>query len=222
MEKLLTVTDKSALRLGVSAGQFLGEAESNTEFEQVFGKGQDRACEGPWKAAYPLLPVGLLHYPNQMSEYIKISYEDWEATYKPIDNPFASDEQLFQIPCSDEETTFLKNAEKGKIWSYGSGEYGGTYIWSGETAQGLESLGAYVTEVAYEGDSIAEIEVFKPEYTCPQCEVTYVGELAVEQRKNFEDSCEECETILTCNTCDAEVGRDENCPNGCDAVVWDS
>jgi hypothetical protein len=25
------------LRLGVSVGQFLGEAESNTEFEQVFG-----------------------------------------------------------------------------------------------------------------------------------------------------------------------------------------
>ena len=37
MEKLLPVTDKSALRLGVSVGQFLGEAESNIEFEQVFG-----------------------------------------------------------------------------------------------------------------------------------------------------------------------------------------
>ncbi len=37
MEKLLTVTDKSALWLGVSVGQFLGEAESNIEFEQVFG-----------------------------------------------------------------------------------------------------------------------------------------------------------------------------------------
>ena len=46
MEKLLTVTDKSALWLGVSAGQFLGEAESNTEFEQVFGKGRDRGLDG--------------------------------------------------------------------------------------------------------------------------------------------------------------------------------
>ena len=36
MEKLLTVTDKSAWGLGVSVGQLLGEAESNTEFEQVF------------------------------------------------------------------------------------------------------------------------------------------------------------------------------------------
>jgi hypothetical protein len=37
VEKIQTVTDKSALSLGVSVGQFLGEAESNIEFEQVFG-----------------------------------------------------------------------------------------------------------------------------------------------------------------------------------------
>ena len=46
MEKLLTVTDNSAFRLGVSVGQFLGEAESNIEFEQVFGWGVDRALGG--------------------------------------------------------------------------------------------------------------------------------------------------------------------------------
>jgi hypothetical protein len=42
VEKLLTVTDKSASRLGVSVGQFLGEAESNTIFEQVFDLARDR------------------------------------------------------------------------------------------------------------------------------------------------------------------------------------
>jgi hypothetical protein len=52
--KLLTVTDKSALRLGVSVGQFLGEAESNTEFEQVFGWGLDRGSKGSCEAAMPL------------------------------------------------------------------------------------------------------------------------------------------------------------------------
>ncbi len=39
MEKLLTVTDKSAFGLGVSLGQFLGEAQSNIKFEQMFEKG---------------------------------------------------------------------------------------------------------------------------------------------------------------------------------------
>ena len=52
MEKLLPVTDKSALRLGVSVGQFLGEAESNTEFEQVFGWGCDRGLGGLLEGAF--------------------------------------------------------------------------------------------------------------------------------------------------------------------------
>jgi hypothetical protein len=50
VEKLLPVTDKSALRLGVSVGQFLGEAESNIEFEQVFGWGRDCCSLGPLRA----------------------------------------------------------------------------------------------------------------------------------------------------------------------------
>jgi len=53
VEKLLTVTDKSALGLGVSVGQFLGEAESNTEFEQVFGWGVIVALRGLVRLLYP-------------------------------------------------------------------------------------------------------------------------------------------------------------------------
>jgi hypothetical protein len=65
VEKLLTVTDKSALGLGVSVGQFLGEAESNTEFEQVFGKGKIVAARGLEGGFAPIgcqaLPLPLRH-----------------------------------------------------------------------------------------------------------------------------------------------------------------
>ena len=60
MEKLLTVTDISALLLGVSTGQFLGETESNIEFEQVFGCGRKRKRVGPWKAPLPGAPLTLI------------------------------------------------------------------------------------------------------------------------------------------------------------------
>jgi predicted RNA-binding Zn-ribbon protein involved in translation (DUF1610 family) len=65
-----------------------------------------------------------------------------------------------------------------------------------------------------------EVEFFAPEYTCPQCEMEYVGELAIQQRKNFEDACEDCGVILSCPTCGTDVARDESCPNGCDATMW--
>ena len=97
-----------------------------------------------------------------MSAFVKLSYEAWKETYKPIDNPFAPGSQLFQIPCSDAEREFLRTIDASRIWSYGSGDFGGTFVWSGEVAQGLENFGAYVTEVGYEGDSIVEIEVLEP------------------------------------------------------------
>ncbi len=158
-----------------------------------------------------------------MSELNKISYEEWVATYKPIDNKFnpgVAGGQLFQMPSSDEERAFLQTVDRSRIWSYGAGEYGGTYIWSGESGQGIENLGAYVTEIAYQGDAIIEVEFFEPEYTCPQCEMGYVGELAIKQRKNFEDACEDCGVILSCTICGSDVGKDENCPNGCDRTIW--
>ena len=77
---------------------------------------------------------------NLMSELNKISYGEWVATYKPIDNtinPSDAGDQLFQMPCSDEERAFLQTVEPSKIWTYGAGEYGGTYIWSGEFGQGV-------------------------------------------------------------------------------------
>jgi hypothetical protein len=100
---------------------------------------------------------------------------------------------LFQIPSSEAEVAFLENVDGVKIWTYGSGEYGGTYIWSGENSQGLENFGAYVTQVGYVGESIIEVEFFEPEYDCPNCETSFIGDEAIEQRKNYEDSCENCE-----------------------------
>ena len=39
-------------RLGLTPGVFLGEAESSTEFEQMFGSRAQRAPKGPWRPLY--------------------------------------------------------------------------------------------------------------------------------------------------------------------------
>jgi hypothetical protein len=154
-----------------------------------------------------------------MTDYAKMEYGTWVKTYKPIENQFnpgVPGGQLFEIPCSDDERSFLQSVEVTKIWSYGPGRYGGTYIWSGEYSHGIENYGAYVTEIAYEGEQVIEIEFFEPEYTCPNCETDYVGELAIEQRKKFEDACEDCGTIKSCTNCGAECSHDDYCECGYD------
>jgi len=132
-----------------------------------------------------------------VTEFIKMYYEEWVATYKPIDNKFnpgVAGGQLFQMPCSDEERAFLQTVERSKIWSYGAGDYGGTYVWSGEFGQGSENYGAYVTEIGYEGDAIIEVEFFEPEFECPRCQEFWSGEDVITQRRKYEDSCEKCAT----------------------------
>ena len=132
-----------------------------------------------------------------MTEYVKLNYGDWVETYKPIDNHFSPNVpggQLFQIPCSDDERGFLQDVDVSRIWSYGPGEYGGMYIWSGEIARGFENYGAYVTEIGYTGETVIEVEFFEPEFDCPRCNEFWTSEDAITQQKKYEDACENCGT----------------------------
>ena len=127
----------------------------------------------------------------------RLIYETWVSEYKPIDNEFNPDVpggQLFLAPYSVEEQEFLKGIESSRIWSYGSGEYGGTYIWSSLDSLGSDLIGCYVTEVGYTNTDITEIEFFEPEYTCPRCEEFWSGDDVALQRQKYEDSCEKCGT----------------------------
>ena len=56
MEKLLTVTDKSALGPGAGRGQFLGEAESNIRFEHMFDSARTQGSR-PHAQTYSYLPL---------------------------------------------------------------------------------------------------------------------------------------------------------------------
>ena len=122
----------------------------------------------------------------------KISYEDWTNDFKPI---YADGEdQLLQTPLDEKNRAFIQSVEPNKIWTYGSGEYGGTYIWSGPSSYGSDTIGLYVTEVGHDGADVLEIEVFEPEFTCPGCEKEWTGDEAVAQQMKYEEACEDCGT----------------------------
>jgi len=109
--------------------------------------------------------------PNNL---IELTMEEWEATYKPItnhldDNASFQDESGHGIMFETygDEVAFVKEQEPNKIWMYGSGDDGGTYIWSGWGF--VNRLGYFVTEVPFPENTTIQIMVGEPDLTCDFC-----------------------------------------------------
>ena len=109
--------------------------------------------------------------PNNL---IELTMEEWEATYKPIPNnidPNASFQNEDGVGIMFEtygaEVEFVKKAHPNHIWMYGSGDDGGTYIWSGWGF--VNRLGYFITELPFPEDTTIQIQVGDPDLTCDFC-----------------------------------------------------
>jgi hypothetical protein len=106
--------------------------------------------------------------------FIELTMEEWEATYKPIPNnidPNASFQNEDGVGIMFEtygaEVEFVKKAHPNHIWMYGSGDDGGTYIWSGWGF--VNRLGYFITELPFPEDTTIQIQVGDPDLTCDFC-----------------------------------------------------
>ncbi len=101
--------------------------------------------------------------------------DEWEATYKPIynhidKNASFQDEtgQGIMFETYGDEVAFVKSQDPAKIWMYGDGDDGGSYIWSGWGF--VNRLGYFITEVPCPPDTTIQIQVSVPWYFCENCE----------------------------------------------------
>ena len=83
--------------------------------------------------------------------FIEMTFEDWEKTYKPIPNhidenaSFQDDNNVgIMFETYGDEVAFVKKADPAHIWTYGDGDDGGGYIWSGWHF--VNRLGYFITE----------------------------------------------------------------------------
>jgi hypothetical protein len=67
-----------------------------------------------------------------------------------------------------DEVEFVKSQDPAKIWMYGDGDDGGSYIWSGWGF--VNRLGYFITEVPCPPDTTIQIQVSVPWYFCENCE----------------------------------------------------
>jgi hypothetical protein len=108
-----------------------------------------------------------------MDKFIEMTMDEWEATYKPIINhidsnaSFDNGEGGIMFETYGDEVEFVKSQSPANIWMYGSGDDGGTYIWSGWGF--VNRLGYFITEVPCPDGLTIQVQVGEPDLTCDDC-----------------------------------------------------
>ncbi|OBQ45549.1 MAG: hypothetical protein AN484_00825 [Aphanizomenon flos-aquae WA102] len=106
--------------------------------------------------------------------FIEMTMEEWETTYKPIYNHIDSNASFqdesgngIMFETYGDEYEFVKSQPPANIWMYGSGDDGGTYIWNGWGF--VNRLGYFITEVPCPDGLTIQVQVGEPDLTCDFC-----------------------------------------------------
>ena len=108
-------------------------------------------------------------------DYIEMTMEEWEATYKPIPNHL-DDNASFQNEGGDgimfetygEEVEFVKQQDPNCIWTYITGDNNTSYISSGWHF--VNRIGYFITEVPCPENAMIDICLEEANYMCENCE----------------------------------------------------
>jgi hypothetical protein len=111
-----------------------------------------------------------------MDNFIELGEEEWFNTYKPIINhldpnaSFQTDEGVgYMFETYGDEVEFVKKQNPNCIWTYGDGDDGGGYIWSGWHL--VNRIGYFITEVPFPDNTIIQIQINPAPEECPKCGV---------------------------------------------------
>jgi hypothetical protein len=108
-----------------------------------------------------------------VNNFIELDYDEWVETYKPIlnhiDTNASFDGMMFET--YDEEYAFVKATDGNRIWMYGDGDDGGSYIWSGWGF--VNRLGYFITEVPFPEDTTIQIRVSFNWFYCENCQAEF-------------------------------------------------
>jgi hypothetical protein len=108
-----------------------------------------------------------------MNNFIEMDFDEWCDTYKPIINHIDSNASFdngyggIMFETYGDEVEFVKSQSPANIWMYGSGDDGGTYVWSGWGF--VNRLGYFITEVPCPDGLTIQVQVGEPDLTCDFC-----------------------------------------------------
>lgn len=137
-----------------------------------------------------------------MDKFIEMDFDDWCDTYKPIINhidnnaSFDNGEGGTMFETYGDEVAFVKEQPEDRIWMYGDGDDGGSYVWSGWGF--VNRLGYFITEVPCPPNTTIQIRVSYNWFYCENCSVEFEDPDNT-IRDAFDEAdlqkCPECATI---------------------------
>jgi len=105
--------------------------------------------------------------------FIEMDLDEWAATYKPIKNHIDTnasfDGEMFET--YGDEVEFVKAQDEDRIWMYGDGDDGGSYIWNGWHF--VNRIGYFITEVPCPPDTTIQVRVSYNWFYCENCSAEF-------------------------------------------------
>ena len=105
------------------------------------------------------------------NNFIELTFEEADEQFKFIPNNYdeysSFDGLMFET--YGDEVEFVKSQSPDKIWMYGDGDDGGSYIWNGWHI--VNRIGYFVTEVPCPPDTTIQIQVGDSPEECEKCGV---------------------------------------------------
>jgi hypothetical protein len=131
-----------------------------------------------------------------MDNFIEMTFEEADEQFKFIPNQydeFASFDGLMYETYGD-EVEAVKAFDPAKIWMYGDGDDGGTYIWSGWGF--VNRIGYFLSENPVPPDTTIQIKMSSYWYYCEGCkeEMEDDGQEINDKFSEFE-CCPLCATV---------------------------
>ncbi len=133
-----------------------------------------------------------------MDNFIEMDFDEWVETYKPITNHIDTNASFdgLMFETYGDEVEFVKAQDENRIWMYGDGDDGGSYLWSGWGF--VNRIGYFITEVPFPANTTIQVQVGIPWFFCENChaELEDIDNVISDKFGGFDfECCPECATV---------------------------
>ena len=131
-----------------------------------------------------------------MDNFIEMTFEEADEKFKFIPNNYDEYASLdgLMFETYGDEVEFVKSQPENRIWMYGDGDDGGTYIWSGWGF--VNRIGYLVSQIPFPENTTIQIKVSSYWFYCEACgaEIEDDGQLINDTYYDL-GFCPECATV---------------------------